>query len=107
MSKIQEITIPCGDIHLEGVAPLPSGSQRHGSVVVCHPHPLYGGDMDNHVVEGLCVTLAESGVAALRFNFRGVGGSGGRYEEGGGQEEDVLAALAAAKGLAGGGSRRR
>jgi alpha/beta superfamily hydrolase len=62
--------------------------------VVCHPHPLYGGDMDNNVVLAACEALAGRGVAALRFNFRGVGGSEGAFDDGRGERDDVRAALA-------------
>jgi len=63
--------------------------------VLCHPHPQYGGDMDNPVVFVVARALAGAGIAALRFDFGGVRGSGGVY--GGGPEEvdDVRAALAA------------
>ncbi len=57
--------------------------------------------MDNHVVVTLCLALAEGGLAALRFNFRGVGRSGGHHSEGSAEQEDVLAALAAAQSLPG------
>lgn len=65
-----------------------------GGVVVCHPHPLYGGDMDNPVVVRVTEVCAELGLTTLRFNFRGVGASTGAH--GGGQDEelDVEAALA-------------
>jgi alpha/beta superfamily hydrolase len=61
--------------------------------VVCHPHPLYGGSMDNNVVCGLVEALLSEGVATLRFNFRGVAGSGGRHGGGEAEVEDVRAAL--------------
>jgi alpha/beta superfamily hydrolase len=69
-----------------------------GSVVLCHPHPLYGGDMYNNVVEALQAALARAGFSTLRFNFRGVGGSGGCYDEGAAEVEDVQAAVAFAAG---------
>lgn len=59
---------------------------------MCHPHPLYGGDMNNNVVALLCRVAVESGVAALRFNFRGTGRSGGRHEGGQGERLDVAMA---------------
>jgi hypothetical protein len=62
--------------------------------VVCHPHPLYGGTLDNKVVYTLARTLEQLGAAAIRFNFRGVGSSAGRYDEGRGETEDALAAIA-------------
>ncbi|MDH4277768.1 MAG: hypothetical protein OEZ14_01935 [Acidimicrobiia bacterium] len=72
----------------------PSGRGRPRAVaVVCHPHPLHGGNMYNHVVSGLFSTLATLGVPTIRFNFRGTSGSEGRH--GGGRDErlDVIAAI--------------
>ncbi len=68
------------------------GPSRFG--VVCHPHPLYGGTLDNKVVYTLARAFVELGVPAIRFNFRGVGGSGGRYDEGIGETADALAVIA-------------
>jgi hypothetical protein len=62
--------------------------------VVCHPHPLYGGTMDNKVVYTLARTLEQLGAPAIRFNFRGVGGSAGVYDEGRGETDDALAVIA-------------
>jgi alpha/beta superfamily hydrolase len=62
--------------------------------VVCHPHPLYGGTLDNKVVYTLARTLEQLGAPAIRFNFRGVGASEGRYDEGRGETEDALAVIA-------------
>ncbi len=92
------VAIPCGDITLEGVAHVPQGRPL-GAVVVCHPHPLYGGDMDNHVVVATCQALAGAGMVALRFNFRGTGRSGGHHQQGAGEQEDVLAAADVAQRL--------
>lgn len=64
------------------------------AVVVCHPHPLYGGTMDNGIVAALVEHLARRGAATLRFNFRGVGGSEGGYGFGDGEVADTRAALA-------------
>jgi hypothetical protein len=61
--------------------------------VVCHPHPRGGGTMNNNVVYRLAKALVDGGVAALRFNFRGVGASTGAYAEGIGEEDDARAAL--------------
>ncbi|MFP4039483.1 MAG: alpha/beta hydrolase [Desulfosudaceae bacterium] len=69
----------------------PGTSDR--GVVVTHPHPLYGGDMFNNVVEAIARAYRQSGYATLRFNFRGVGGSGGEYDGGRGERDDVSAAL--------------
>ena len=98
MARIEEVGIACGDITLEAAAHLPDGEPR-GAVVVCHPHPLYGGNMESHVVTTLARTLADNGLAALRFNFRGAGRSGGQHGQGVSEQQDVLAALEAASEL--------
>ena len=58
--------------------------------VVAHPHPLFGGTMDNKVVTTVAKAFADSGAAAFRFNFRGVGESEGRHDEGRGETDDLL-----------------
>ena len=63
-------------------------------VVVCHPHPLYGGDMDSGVVVRAVEACAGLNLATLRFNFRGTGGSTGAHDEGQGEQDDARAALA-------------
>lgn len=87
------MSIPCGEIKLEGILHLPDSKSPYPAVVACHPHPLYGGDMDNNVVVIICQALAMHSVAALRFNFRGVGGSGGKFGGGVKERDDVIAAL--------------
>jgi uncharacterized protein len=87
------VFFPCGDIQLEGVLHLPERNGPFPIVIVCHPHPLYGGDMDNNVVMAVCSALVKNSIAALRFNFRGVGNSGGNYSEGFGEQDDLRAAL--------------
>ncbi|MBE9502064.1 MAG: dienelactone hydrolase family protein [Chloroflexi bacterium] len=91
--KLIQVTFPCGQLTLEGVLHLPSGSAPFACVVVCHPHPLYGGDMDSNVVVAVCYALCEKGIAALRFNFRGAGGSEGSFGGGIAEREDVKAAI--------------
>lgn len=61
--------------------------------MVCHPHPVYGGTMDNRVVYRAAKAAAAAGFAALRFNFRGVGQSTGSFDHGLGEKEDVIAAI--------------
>lgn len=77
---------------LEGVLHLPDDTPR-AVAVVAHPLPTMGGTMDNKVVTTLAKTFVELGFAALRFNFRGVGASGGEFDSGNGEVEDVLAAV--------------
>jgi hypothetical protein len=62
--------------------------------VVCHPHPLYGGTLDNKVVYTVARACEQRGAPAIRFNFRGVGASGGVYDEGRGEGDDALAIIA-------------
>ena len=59
--------------------------------VVCHPHPLFGGTLDNKVVYTVARAFEQLGAPAIRFNFRGVAASGGSYDEGRGESEDALA----------------
>ena len=61
--------------------------------VICHPHPQYGGEMRNNVVSALTAAFQEAGITTLRFNFRGVGQSGGSHGEGEAEVEDVKAAV--------------
>jgi hypothetical protein len=65
--------------------------------VVGHPHPLYGGTLQNKVVHTLARAMQELGAPTVRFNFRGVGGSAGRYDGGAGELEDALAVCAWAR----------
>ncbi|MGD1972644.1 MAG: alpha/beta hydrolase [Desulfobacterales bacterium] len=62
-------------------------------VVITHPHPLYGGNMDNNVVDAIGRVYRQNGYTSLRFNFRGVGNSQGSHDNGIGEQADVLAAV--------------
>lgn len=90
----REVRIPSGDLSLEGLLHTPEGDGPFPGIVVCHPHPQYGGDMHNNVVGALVRASLEAGVAALRFNFRGTGESEGVHAAGTGEQEDVKAAFA-------------
>ena len=72
----------------------PPGVERRGTAVIAHPHPLFGGTMDNKVVQTLARAFVQAGWVALRFNFRGVGASEGQHDEGRGELEDMLALIA-------------
>lgn len=85
---------PCGELTLGGELYLPKGEAPFPCVVVCHPHPLYGGNMMNNVVTAIYRALSQHSVAAFRFNFRGVGNSDGVFGGGIAEQEDVKAALA-------------
>ena len=76
---------------LEALLALPESPSA--GLVLCHPHPLYGGDMHNPVVVRASEVAQGLGLATLRFNFRGVGASTGVHDEGKGEQDDVLAAL--------------
>jgi uncharacterized protein len=72
-----------------------AGVALRGVAVIAHPHPLFGGTMDNKVVQTLARAFVQAGWAALRFNFRGVGASEGAHDEGRGELDDMLAVVAA------------
>ncbi|MSP79310.1 MAG: alpha/beta fold hydrolase [Dehalococcoidia bacterium] len=78
---------------LEGALAVPDGPSPFPGAVVCHPHPLHGGDMNNNVVVGVAEALVLRGFVTLRFNFRGVGASQGSHADGIGEQEDVIGAL--------------
>jgi uncharacterized protein len=79
---------------LEAVAEEARSAARANYAVICHPHPLHGGTMENKVVTTLARAFLAAGVATLRFNFRGVGASEGGYDEGRGETEDARAVAA-------------
>jgi alpha/beta superfamily hydrolase len=83
---------PAGAI--ECAIDVPAGEVR-GVAVVCHPHPLHGGTMDNKVAQTLARAFVALGYRAVRFNFRGVGASAGAWDEGNGEVDDALAVVAA------------
>lgn len=81
-------------LNFEGIVATPDdvGSSVPG-VVICHPHPLFGGNMDNNVVIALSFSLVEQGFATIRFNFRGVGNSDGEHTKGEQEFQEVLGAF--------------
>jgi hypothetical protein len=86
----ERVFFESGGLKIEGLI-----ESLHGDrgVVITHPHPLYGGDMFNNVVEAIAQAYREKGHSTLRFNFRGVGQSEGEYDNGSGEQENVRAAL--------------
>ncbi|HEY4712516.1 MAG TPA: alpha/beta family hydrolase [Dehalococcoidia bacterium] len=87
------VSFPTGELLLEGILAIPEGAGPFPAVIVCHPHPLYGGSMDNNVVYSLSEKLTQASLASFRFNFRGVGESQGEFGQGIGEQEDVKAAI--------------
>jgi alpha/beta superfamily hydrolase len=85
------VLIPVAHGSLEGIWRAPDSAVA--AAVVCHPHPRGGGTMNNNVVYRAAKALVAGGVAALRFNFRGVGASTGSHADGVGEEDDVRAAI--------------
>ncbi len=71
----------------------PAGVTPRGVAVIAHPHPLFGGTMDNKVVQTLARAFVGAGWTAVRFNFRGVGASEGAHDEGRGEAADMLAVV--------------
>lgn len=86
----KKITFNSSEMLLEGLFDQKSTDR---GVIVLHPHPLYGGEMSNPVVESLVTVYSNQGWSTLRFNFRGVGGSEGSYDHGKGEQDDVFAAI--------------
>jgi uncharacterized protein len=82
-----------GPVQLEGRLHLPGGEAKASGVVLCHPHPAGGGEMDVSLIRYLADELASGGFAALRFNFGGVGESGGSFTDGAEEPRDVAAAF--------------
>jgi alpha/beta superfamily hydrolase len=72
---------------------LVAGAVPRGTAIITHPHPLYGGTMDNKVVQTLARAFVQCGWRAVRFNFRGVGTSQGEHDEGRGEVDDLLAVV--------------
>lgn len=89
-------SIPVDNLLLEARLREPAGAPAaapKGAMVLCHPHPVYGGTMDNRVVYRAAKAASEALWAALRFNFRGVGLSTGSYDQGLGEQDDAAAAI--------------
>lgn len=94
--RIKPVLFPArGDegIELEGMLHYLEGDGQWPAAVVCHPHPLGGGTMNNGIVAAIARALVARGLITLRFNFRGVGKSGGRHEGGRAEEADVAGAI--------------
>ena len=96
-AQTQKLAIegPAGTLEALWDSPTNHGAaQPLGTAVIAHPHPLFGGTMDNKVVQTVARAFTQSGWNAVRFNFRGVGNSLGAYDEGRGELDDMLAVVA-------------
>jgi len=91
-SQTQRITWRGEAGAIEGLLDQPEGAAR-GIAVVAHPHPLFGGTMDNKVVQTLARAFVQCGWTVARFNFRGVGASEGAHDAGAGEARDFLAVV--------------
>jgi alpha/beta superfamily hydrolase len=92
----KSVIIHCENIRLEGMLNKKSLTR---AVVVTHPHPIYGGNMDNPVVGQIIQSFSDKGFTTFRFNFRGTAKSSGMFDNGTGEKDDVRAALAYVKEL--------
>lgn len=86
----KKVFFQSGELKIEGLLNNLDGNR---AMLVTHPHPLYGGSMDNNVVDSVVNAYCKKGYSTLRFNFRGVGQSQGSHEQGTGEQEDVKGAL--------------
>ncbi|MFC2050065.1 alpha/beta hydrolase [Chloroflexota bacterium] len=87
------VSFPCGELALQGICYFPDSDGVFPAVVLCHPHPLHGGSMDNNVIMAVSSALVERSTIAFTFNFRGVGDSQGSYGDGIAEQEDAKAAI--------------
>jgi alpha/beta superfamily hydrolase len=91
--KSQKLVLDGPAGKLEALLEAPQEADVVGCAVVCHPHPLHGGTMQNKVAHTLARSFIGQDFVALRFNFRGVNESDGKFDEGEGELEDVFAAM--------------
>jgi alpha/beta superfamily hydrolase len=89
----RQVPGPAGSVEIAVDSP-PADVPVRGVAVVCHPHPQHGGTLDNKVAQMLARSFVQLGYRAVRFNFRGVGASEGRWDEGRGEIDDALAVIA-------------
>lgn len=93
MVEKELIFIRNNEIELEAEYFQSKDNQKHPVVIICHPHPQYGGNMHNNVVSGIYNNLIKNTISCLRFNFRGVGRSSGNHSDGTGELSDVKACI--------------
>jgi len=92
-STTERVFVPGAAGRIECAVDKPQRPPR-GKALIAHPHPLFGGTLDNKVVQTLARAFVELGYEAWRPNFRGVGQSEGRYDEGNGEVDDLAAVFA-------------
>jgi len=92
-TEIERMFIPGPAGPLEALLEWAPATAPAAAALLCHPHPQYGGNMHNKVVHRAAKAALGSGLPALRFNFRGAGGSAGSFDNGAGEQEDARAAL--------------
>ena len=88
---VERVLVPGGAGAIETVMDLPDRADPRGVALVAHPHPLYGGALDNKVAQTLAWAFRDLGYVALRPNFRGVGQSEGSHDKGIGETDDLQA----------------
>ena len=81
-----------GNLTLEGIVSIPESKDTIPCVILCHPHPLYGGNMYNNIIIDIAQNLYKFGIATLLFNFRGAGNSEGTFDNGIGEVSDIISA---------------
>lgn len=95
-SQTERLTLAGGAGVIEALRDAPQladGQAPKGVAIIAHPHPLFGGTMDNKVVQTLARAFVQCGYTAVRFNFRGVGASAGEHDAGTGEAQDMLAVV--------------
>lgn len=95
-SQTERLTLAGGAGVIEALRDAPQladGQAPKGVAIIAHPHPLFGGTMDNKVVQTLARAFVQCGYTAVRFNFRGVGASAGEHDAGIGEAQDMLAVV--------------
>ena len=90
----QSIGFRSGKLTLEGIVTIPQNARGDcPGVVVCHAHPVLGGNMTSDLTHAICQSLDDAGIATFRFNFRGVGASEGTFDQGRGEQDDLKSAF--------------
>ena len=91
--KQQVIQFNSGETKLEGIICMPVGPATFPPVILCHSHPVFGGNMSEPVMYETALALHDEGIASLRFNFRGTGSSEGIFDRGIQEQQDLNSAI--------------